>query len=365
MTKFSGFNLLKRKGFTLVELLVVIAIIGILIGLLLPAVQAAREAARRMECTNKLKQLGIGVHNYVDSNQERIPGGRIRIVTTDRTRSDYGGIVALMPYMEQSAVYDAITRGGNAAGQDPQDNTSATTVGGLSVARNPFYDKITTLLCPSDPMGKQRAGCNYGYSVGDWFEYCTPTADTSTLHVNNRGVFTMQLRNNAAINRTLASITDGTSNTICFAERSLGGSSATRWGGKAQSGGTVTNATTTVSYFKSTSVVASETNKTYSGTTDNDTGGKYWASGRYYMPVSIVAPPNSPSIHAGADGMAAWAASSYHSGGVNVVLCDGSVRFISETIDVGSSGSTKTSGQSNFGIWGAYGSMNGGESKAL
>ena len=119
----------RRAGFTLVELLVVIAIIGILVGLLLPAVQAAREAARRMQCGNNLKQLGLALHNY-ESATKRLPSGRADITGL----SAFG---ALMPYMEQSNVYQLI-----------DFNVSGTHVNNTA-ARAAI---IQTLLCPSDPV---------------------------------------------------------------------------------------------------------------------------------------------------------------------------------------------------------------------
>ena len=98
-----------RRGFTLVELLVVIAIIGILIGLLLPAVQSAREAARRMQCTNNLKQYGLALQNYADANQGKFPYGNGVFLGLQRTSggpASTGAQIFLLPYMEQQALYD-------------------------------------------------------------------------------------------------------------------------------------------------------------------------------------------------------------------------------------------------------------------
>ncbi|MDR1958913.1 MAG: DUF1559 domain-containing protein, partial [Planctomycetaceae bacterium] len=96
-----------RFGFTLVELLVVIAIIGILIALLLPAVQAAREAARRMQCSNNLKQLGLGIHNFHDSNK-KLPAGMATIhQSPSNGQGRFGTLIQLCPYLEQQAMYDA------------------------------------------------------------------------------------------------------------------------------------------------------------------------------------------------------------------------------------------------------------------
>ena len=105
----------QRHAFTLVELLVVIAIIGILIALLLPAVQAAREAARRNQCSNNLKQLGVGLHGYHDITGS-FPFGRGGTATGAMSNSSrVSGFIPLLPYIEQTAIYDQIRAGGNGA----------------------------------------------------------------------------------------------------------------------------------------------------------------------------------------------------------------------------------------------------------
>ncbi len=128
-----------RSAFTLVELLVVIAIIGILVGLLLPAVQAAREAARRMQCSNNLKQIGLAVHNYADANK-KFPPGNITDGPCCGTPSHTVWSVCLLPYLEQ----------GNLSGR--YDPTLP-----IEHATNSFLrqQKMPTYSCPSDPTAGQ------------------------------------------------------------------------------------------------------------------------------------------------------------------------------------------------------------------
>ncbi|MDD3585614.1 MAG: DUF1559 domain-containing protein [Thermoguttaceae bacterium] len=404
MSKMS--SLTHRKGFTLVELLVVIAIIGILIALLLPAVQAAREAARRMECTNKLKQLGIALHNYADANAESLPAGctKIRNKSTANGYNEYrqyGPAVPLLPYFEQTAAWDSITTGvwggavpyttvtsasnmytfwlGGATGGYTTDSPSSNTT------KSPFSEKMQPLQCPSDPMSKQYAGNNYPMCSGDWFDNCAVN-QTGTTVANNRGVFSQYNCSTTTLAgkwRRLSALTDGTSNTICFGERCLGGSSANRLGGKAavytpvngtkDAAGTFTGGTQ-ASDIKGL-ILTSGTNsgKTYNSTYASGASRLYagvlWGDGRINSTFSTCSAPNSASMVTSgsliADGTSGWAASSYHSGGVNVGIADGSVKFVSSTIECGDGAArTYMSGKSKFGLWGAMGSMNGGESVA-
>ena len=148
----------KRRAFTLVELLVVIAIIGILIALLLPAVQAAREAARRSQCTNHLKQLGLALHNYHATYQKFVSRSQGTMNTgcgaaggETGNRHWLSGVVSLLPYMEQQALYDQWM-----APQAPYASGGPAMNPGCFSGFLPSRVQVTTLLCPSDSAG---VGC--------------------------------------------------------------------------------------------------------------------------------------------------------------------------------------------------------------
>ncbi len=205
--KYSSDRNRSRSGFTLVELLVVIAIIGILVGLLLPAVQAAREAARRMQCSNSVKQLSLALHTY-ESAYKRFParkaGTNHAFNGTERTSNNGGrlsGFIALLPYVEQGPMYAQIQ-----AGAPPINPGGPAAWAGWTVWNvSPGF-----LTCPSDgttfnaPTNTQIN--NYAFCVGD---------DAVNIRDNRvvRGIFP------STVGVKIAEITDGTSNTVAFSER--------------------------------------------------------------------------------------------------------------------------------------------------
>jgi len=373
--KLGGGGNLRQAGFTLVELLVVIAIIGILIGLLLPAVQAAREAARRMQCTNNVKQIALATMSYVDANADTLPLAQDcwgAVPGTGTTR-EYGFRVFLLPYVEQAATYEL-------AMKYMRDGVKFWESGAdLKEIRIDGYQ------CPSDGGVKSLIDGYYPASyVCSYGDYCPKTEEWGW--VNGASGRTDYARG-ALQPKTwtpLASITDGTSNTALVSETVVAVNGATTFkNGQACSRSDVFGAGTghnscELSGFNPQACLnlKGDTTSYRSDVTVYQARGKRWGDGQLpFSTFCTILPPNSPNCSVGGvgdDGVSVriLSATSNHSGGVNVGMVDGSVRFISETIDCGNlTGSTigdntglcKRSGKSNFGVWGALGSRDGGE----
>ena len=190
----------RRLAFTLVELLVVIAIIGILVALLLPAIQAAREAARRSECLNNLKQLGVAHQNYHDTFNSFVyrKGGTNGSDSATSNRGRRSGFISLLPFLEQQGMWETIVNG------TPPEGPSAWSGWG------PWNDAPDSLLCPSDAGYPNKDGRHnsYAFCIGDRAE-----------NANNQNGATV--RGMFGVNQTVtfAQILDGTSNTILMSER--------------------------------------------------------------------------------------------------------------------------------------------------
>ncbi|NNJ26033.1 DUF1559 domain-containing protein [Alienimonas chondri] len=351
---------MERRGFTLIELLVVIAIIAILVSLLLPAVQQAREAARRSQCQNNLKQLGLAMHNY-HGTYKSLPigngGGTGASWAANRRAS---GFPSLTPYLDQTPLWTRI---------------KAERTGRGATWNGPYNVQITTLLCPSDGVPHtdtlSSGDTNYGLCYGD-----NGRTHFNTSAQHRRGAFAHR------VVRGFRDLKDGTTTTVLAAE--IG----PRWDGSRAFGGLcVANLGSEifndVQQYCIEAVSDPQAPGFYregvqfdwngAGNVNNFRGGRY-ASGPLFAGVNTVIAPNGPSCAVNSDahtgGGMILTAGSPHAGGAQVVMGDGSVQFVSETVDTGdlswdmSANGNKIDGASPYGVWGALGSVNGGETNA-
>ncbi|MGC1273116.1 MAG: DUF1559 domain-containing protein [Planctomycetaceae bacterium] len=325
----------KPLGFTLIELLVVIAIIAVLIALLLPAVQAAREAARRSSCQNNLKQLALAFHNYHDVHRT-LPQAANR----EANWNGYSAHTMVLPFIEQGNIYDRILFGGE---WETWKHHSATSRAVTTKVRIPAF------LCPSDkvyPNTGEVGNNNYGVSHGASFGW----NDAEAIKVN--GMF-----RRSAITR-FADVTDGLSNTIMIGEFLMGDSDGSKYtpGTDAVRGVSIPNYPANYQYPPQADLDAYGTACEAGKTNHTSFAGHRWASpGFYDTGINTVATPNWrwPSCHlctgcGEGDAAGVWPARSHHTGGAQHALGDGSVRFISDTV--------------NLQAYQATGSRNGGES---
>ncbi|MDX1930727.1 MAG: DUF1559 domain-containing protein [Pirellulaceae bacterium] len=201
----------KRMAFTLVELLVVISIIGLVVALLLPAIGAAREAARRMDCSNRLRQIGIAMNNY-ESAYRRLPAMRLGNFTDNGPYARTSGLVMILPFLEQNALYETmqstIVNGHGASLSSAMSFCPGPgSTGSSGQVIQPWLDKLSLFRCPCDPKTEREdemGYCNYVFSVGDTI---VDNANQPTRGVFESGRF-----------RRANEISDGLSNTIYMSE---------------------------------------------------------------------------------------------------------------------------------------------------
>jgi len=403
----------KRQGFTLVELLVVIAIIGVMVGLLLPAVQAAREAARRMSCGNNMKQLGLGVHNYhaafnslpmnsggtfaPNYNSGTNPVGVDAIPSHNRRRLSF--LVGLTPYVEQQALWEQISNPNQFRANGTQlpagQNWPAMGPTPFIVDYAPWMTDVSTFRCPSDPgrglpaMGRSNYVCCMGDTVdfmqhgawqysngGNFWRNTNATAAGSC-----RGMFVSRLP------LSFRAVLDGLSNTAMLGEVS------TDLGDR--------DITTSASYNNQTWAQLFINNSrcraanqidplrprfwcasgtcavpTLPASTSNEFRGCRWADGApYYSGFNTVLTPNRELCFGATEDNAGYMPpSSRHQGGCHIVMGDGAVKFVTDSIDSGNSSSStvtfSTAGTlqpgtaSPFGLWGAIGTRGNKETLA-
>jgi len=344
----------RRPAFTLIELLVVIAIIAILVGMLLPAVQKVRDAAARSQCQNNLKQIGIALHNFAGNYSGQLPAALIHSGRTTQSQVTAGtvqlytgpevsykgaaqwqvynhtGFVAILPQMEQGPLfaqynYQNIVSSSvgnptvNPLGPDPTPNPNRT------VAQTP----VKTYMCPSDDLpnqwntaprtqtfyeGDQFQRGSYLFSTGVFTDYDADWGSTSSDI--RRGAF----GNNGAAN--IGRIRDGTSNTLMVGESATQRRKTYNGYGPFWGAGTHTAVHGRVVYNSSSAMNAANNATSVTAYNNPVPPNSNWMINAQYQTTST--PPNA---------VYAWVFSSNHSGGANFVFCDGSVRFLRDSMD--------------------------------
>ncbi len=316
-----------RPAFTLIELLVVIAIIAVLIALLLPAVQAAREAARRAQCVNNLKQIGLALHNYHDT-RGAFPTGYF-------TWNTWGPMVMILPHLEQQNLFNSLNfYSGYASNSAASRGTGSGVYANTTVA----FTQISTILCPSDMdrLTTQTGHINYVFCMGS-------DAYGNNTYSPFNGVFCPP----KAGNTTMAGITDGTSNTAAVSERVKGignypdaafdtmKPTTSFVGNKPAASMAASGITPQQAYQVCFAVSPTLANVTTGSAVDPLNG--FWTDAEPSQEMyNHVMPPNTWNCSTDATNYhgAAMSASSRHPGSVNLLMMDGSVRSIKNSISM-------------------------------
>ncbi|MEO1527946.1 MAG: DUF1559 domain-containing protein [Planctomycetota bacterium] len=395
-------NRTRKRGFTLVELLVVIAIIGILVGLLLPAVQAAREAARRMSCSNNFKQIGLAIHNY-HSAYKRLPmqaGGTFHEGSagnpggqniTDNNRRRQSWLIGITPFIEQQALWETIANPFERDGTAGLTNGDYPAMGPRPWAGNyePWLTQIPTLRCPSDPGEglPAMARTNYAACIGDstdwvnhgfwrWQGGSWNQGHIAQANASNRGFFynRKQMR--------FRDVLDGLSNTIACGEiaTDLGDRDITTSPYYGIGWNTIHNNPSACA--DNGTLIDPERPRFWDPSVGNTNPGlrnNSWKRGfrwsdsvPVYTSFNCILPPNREVCMGGGGDFDVGSVppSSRHQGGCHVLMGDGAVIFVTDSIEAGDSrhpvvrintginstfpGSVAGS-QSPYGLWGALG----------
>jgi prepilin-type N-terminal cleavage/methylation domain-containing protein/prepilin-type processing-associated H-X9-DG protein len=328
-----------RRGFTLIELLVVIAIIAVLVALLLPAVQQAREAARRAQCKNNLKQIGLALHNYHEALQVFPPG---RIVNYVNGQGHcFSAYAHLLPYLDQGPIYNQINFNAN-----PDDTGNSNAVVTALI--------LPMLQCPSDQEVVLQPGFgthNYPMNTGTTF----PVSPNNLQGTSITGIF----YENSKVR--MATITDGSSQTVCFSETvksSLGGPAT--WDGVSKTNGFVLNQGNS-NAPGGPPLTSYPSQCAGAGLVLQQTRGSKWLYGAPgHSMYNHIRVPNDPNVDCrggephSKDTVNDWpnlshnvTSHSQHSGGVQALFCDGHIQFVSSSV--------------NLATWQALGSRNGAE----
>ncbi len=404
-----------RGGFTLVELLVVIAIIGVLVGLLLPAVQAAREAARRMSCSNNFKQIGLGLHNYHSAFNQLpiqgagtgagIPPNNWWILCNSASQRNLSALVGMVPFIEQQALWEQIANpnASTVTGAPPPATTGlvapprwpamgpSPTLFSTNPGYIPWATNLATFRCPSDPgEGLPSLGrTNYGICMGDSYSQAqddhivNASGANSTYEVSTNGTNAANAR---AVQRGIFAlmrpagfrdVLDGLSNTIAMGEiiTDLGDRDVRSSYAAASGGGSAieTNPLLCVQggmidplrprFWCAAGTTGCTPPSVLQLNLPSSRGGNWAASLRSAVSnVYTVRPPNSElCIGRWADNWGNFSPSSHHPGGVHVLMGDGAVKFMTDSIEAGNqsapiiTNANQPGAISPYGLWGALG----------